>query len=45
MSEIEAGNGGANREQFSSKLDFLVTALTAAVGLGNVWRFVLKILI
>ncbi|MGL4357556.1 MAG: sodium-dependent transporter, partial [Cetobacterium sp.] len=28
-----------NREQWSSKMGFIIAAIGSAVGLGNIWRF------
>ena len=33
------GNGTENREQWGSRLGFIMAAAGSAVGLGNIWRF------
>ena len=35
----ERGKKVENREQFSSRLGFILTSAGCAIGLGNVWRF------
>ena len=32
------GRGDGNRDQFKNKFEYFLTALSYAVGLGNVWR-------
>ena len=35
----EAGVGVVKREQFGSRLGFILISAGCAIGLGNVWRF------
>lgn len=36
---IEDGERGANRGAWGNKVEFFLTCIAFAVGLGNVWRF------
>lgn len=37
--ETKAGGADDDREEWGGKLDFFMSALSFAVGMGNMWRF------
>ena len=39
MENAPAENQGPNRAQWGGQLEFILTCIGYAVGLGNVWRF------